>query len=100
MNTVLVLFMIITIALLFFGMVLSAVSANEARKGGTSCRDGSYKYSTWTAVISGISAGLMAIILIIYIFTSRHKIAAGVGRHFGNANDVLGQYAARGGYVA
>lgn len=74
-NVALVIFMIVAVILLFASMVLSAMASNDARKGSQQCKEDCHKYSMWSALVSGIAVAMIVVILIIYIYTSRHHVA-------------------------
>lgn len=77
-SAALIMFMIVTIALLFTAMVLSAMASSDAQKGGTNCKEGCHKYSMWAALVTGISVAAIIVILIVYIYTTRNDIARDV----------------------
>lgn len=78
-NIMLVVFMIITILLLFTTMIFSAMAADKSKdcKANTPGSCGSdagekcHKNSMYAALITGLSAGLLGVCLIIYIYTSK-----------------------------
>ena len=89
-NTTLIVFMIVTIVLLFTAMILSAMASSDAQKGGTTCKEGCHKYSMWSALVTGIAVAVIVIILIIYIYTSRKHIAAAALQHVAALHGTLG----------
>ena len=92
----LIIFMILAIILLFTSMVLSAMAASDAKKSAADCKDGCSKYSTWSAVVSGISVAVILVVLIIYIVSSRKDIAKAAQGKLGQAHAALGNYAGTG----
>lgn len=82
----LIIFMILAIILLFTAMVLSAMAASDAKKSAADCKEGCSKYSTWSAVVSGISVAVILVALIVYIASSRKDIAKSI-------SDRAGRYA-------
>lgn len=74
-SVTLIIFIVITIILLFTAMVLSAMAASEARKGSDQCKQNCHKYAMWNAIVCGLAVAAIVVIMIIYIYTSRHTIA-------------------------
>lgn len=71
MNTSLVVFLVITILLLFACMILSAMASSKANdKDNVSA----HKYSMIAALINGLSVAALIVILAIYVYTSRQEI--------------------------
>lgn len=95
-NASLIVFMIVTIALLFTAMVLSAMASSDATKGTDSCKKNCHKYSMWSALVTGIAVACIVVILIIYIYTSRKDIASSVHGQLGDWQSQLGAYAGVG----
>ena len=84
-NVALILFMVLSIILLFVAMVFSAMASTDAHKGSQKCKENCSKYSMWSALVAGISVALIFVSLIIYIYVSRehitkHLIGAQKGR--------------------
>lgn len=79
-NVALVIFMVLTIILLFVAMVLSSMSAADI--SSSSCDDSDTKTAhnraTASAVISGLSVLAVVIALIIYFVAYRKEIRKGV----------------------
>jgi len=94
-NVALVIFMVITIILLFVSMVLAAMASNEAQKGTTKCKEGCHKYAMWSALVSGLAVALIVISLIIYIYTTRHHVAEAAAQMLQQHGAKLGKYGAK-----
>ena len=94
-NVALIIFMVLTIILLFVSMVLSAMASNEARKGSQKCKEDCHKYSMWSALVSGLSVAMIVIALIIYIYTSRHHVAQAAAEMLQKHGAKLGKYGKR-----
>lgn len=77
----------ISIVLLFTSMIFSSMAAQDARKGKTSSAQ---KWSTWSAVVSGLAIAVMVIILIVHLNSSR--LAKGASGLFGRAQAGLNPY--------
>nr|QBK86363.1 MAG: hypothetical protein LCMAC102_01580 [Marseillevirus LCMAC102] len=92
----LIIFMIVTIVLLFTSMVLSAMASSDATKGGTECEEGCRKYSMWSALVTGIAVAAIVVILIVYIYTTRKHIASAVQKHVATLGGKIGKYAGEG----
>jgi NADH:ubiquinone oxidoreductase subunit 5 (subunit L)/multisubunit Na+/H+ antiporter MnhA subunit len=92
-NVTLIVFMIITIVLLFTAMVLSAMASNDAQKGGTDCKEGCHKYSMWSALVTGIAVATIVVVLVIYIYSSRKHIAAAAQQQVAALHQTLGGFA-------
>lgn len=73
-----IVFIVITMLLLFVAMVLAAISASNAEKGkkDPNAADTAWKYAMITAVVCGISVAVLIVILILYINSSRIATAA------------------------
>lgn len=91
MNTSLVVFMIITIILLFSAMVLSAMASADAKRSVADCQEGCSKWAMWSALITGLAVAIIVAILIIYIVTSRKAFKKGMVERLG------GEYKSAGG---
>jgi len=89
-NATLIVFMIVTVVLLFTAMVLSAMASSDAQKGGTTCKEGCHKYSMWSALVTGIAVAVVVVVLIIYIYSSRKHIAAAAQQHVNALHGALG----------
>lgn len=82
MHLAFIIFMVITIVLLFTTMILTAMAADKAQKddGKKECR----KWSIWAAVTTGLSVLGVFIILGLFIYFTRHEtkqsIVEGYGR--------------------
>ncbi len=76
-NVGLIVMMIIAIALLFVSMVLSAMGASEAAKGGDACKEKGHKYSMASAIVTGVAVAVLVIGLVIYIFRKDISVQAG-----------------------
>jgi len=79
-NIMLVVFMIIVILLLFTTMIFSAMASDKTKDCGkngdpTKCTaaegEKCHKNSMYAALITGLSAGLLGVCLIIYIYSSK-----------------------------
>lgn len=70
MHLAFIIFMVITLVLLFSTMVLTAMAADDAQKkdGDKKCR----KWSIWAAVTTGLSVVGVFIILGLYMYFNRH----------------------------
>lgn len=89
-NTTLVVFMIITITLLFVSMILSSMAAVDAYKKNS---DNARNYAMGSSLVTGISVAIIAIILVIYIYSSRHQIAKGAVGYLGQAHQAAQGFA-------
>lgn len=89
-NTTLIVFMIITIILLFSSMVLASMASVDAQKGGESCDKGAHKYSMWAAIVTGIATAIITVVLVVYVYTTRSHIAAAAQKHVGKLQGALG----------
>lgn len=72
-NFALIGFMIFTVILLFVAMVFSAMAATAAKKSPAECQKGCSKWSMWSALTTGLSLGVIVLILVLYIISARHK---------------------------
>lgn len=86
----LIVFMIIAIVLLFTAMVFSTMAAVDARKSDEKCRKNCHQFSTWSALITGLSVAVIVVTLIVYMYSSRHEIAGMVQPHVANLHNALG----------
>lgn len=98
-NTMLIVFMIITILLLFTAMIFSAMASDKASgikwdKSTNAVKSGScdpkkqyqcHRNSMYSALVTGVAVALFAVILGIYIYTSRGEIVQ-------QAHTYIGQY--------
>lgn len=96
-NYTLVIFMIITIVLLFTIMVFSAMSGSEIVK--TSCSTDeeakkAHKNSTIAAIVAGVAVVLVLATLIIYIVVSRKQVALDAAEKLRAAHEALAAYGA------
>lgn len=74
-DAALVVFMLVTIVLLFVAMVLSAMASVDADKKHM-CKVSCKKYATWSALVTGIAVAIITIVMIVYIYSTRkHKKA-------------------------
>jgi len=89
-NSTLIIFMIVAIVLLFATMIMSAIAADKAKKDPDSCQKDCHKYSMISAIMTGVSVGVMAIILIVYIYSSRKDIAEATQKQLLAAHAALG----------
>lgn len=89
-NSTLIIFMIVAIVLLFATMIMSAIAADKAKKDPDSCQKECHKYSMISAIMTGVSVGVMAIILIVYIYSSRKDIASAAQQQLLAAHAMLG----------
>lgn len=78
MHLAFIIFMVITLVLLFSTMVLTAMAADQAQKddGKKECR----KWSIWAAVTTGLSVVGVFIILGLYIYFNRHETKKQIGQ--------------------
>jgi len=72
-NTSLIVMMVVSIALLFTSMILSSMASSAA----VDCKDqNAYKYSMYSAIVSGVAVFLIGIALWFYIY--REPLMSGV----------------------
>lgn len=96
-NTMLIVFMILTVLLLFTAMVLSAMASDKA-KGVKEDKDkGTYtggdpaaqmkchKNSMYSALVTGVSVAVLLVVLVVYIYTSKDELVT-------QAHGFIGQY--------
>lgn len=92
----LIVFMILTVLLLFTSMVLSAMASDKAKgvksddKGGYTggSPEGQYKChknSMYSALVTGVSVAVLLVVLVVYIYTSRDALIT-------QAHGFIGQY--------
>lgn len=89
-NSTLIIFMILAIVLLFATMVISAIAADKAKKDATTCQKECHKFSMISALMTGCTVGLLAVILIVYIYSSRKDIATATQKQLLAAHAALG----------
>ena len=89
-NATLIVFMIVTIVLLFTAMVLSAMASADATKSAADCQEGCRKYSTWSALVTGVAVAVIVIVLIFYIYSTRRHIAAAAQKRVAELHGTLG----------
>lgn len=77
-NWGMIIVMVIAILLLFTSMVLSAMAASDATKGGSTCQKNCHTYAMWAAIVNGISVLLIFIAMVMYL--TRRQIAYGAQR--------------------
>ncbi len=94
-NATLIVFMIVTIVLLFSAMVLSAMASSDATKGASECKEGCREYSKWSALVTGIAVAVIVVVLVVYIYSTRKHIAAAAQQHVAALHGVLGGVAGR-----
>jgi preprotein translocase subunit SecY len=85
MNYTLVIFAVITGILLLTSMILSAKAATESSNNN---KELAHKYSTISAVLNGISLGVLIIMGVVYIYSYRMDVLLDVAKtlhHGGNA---------------
>lgn len=92
-NTMLIVFMILTIILLFTAMIFSAIGADKSKgvdlsksppTGATAeGQERCHKNSMYSALITGVSVAVILAILVIYIYTSRTEIATSAHAYIG-----------------
>jgi len=87
MHIAFIIFMVITLVLLFSTMVLTAMAADQAQKddGKKQCR----KWSIWAAVTTGLSVVGVFVILGLYIYFTRHETKKRLGEGFSEAGKKL-----------
>lgn len=73
---------VIAIGILFVSMVLSSMASADASKSSKMCK----KYSTWAALVTGLSVAFVVVFLVWYIYTSKSEI-------LGAAHQKLAKYA-------
>lgn len=73
MNVSLIVFMIITIILLFTAMVLSAMASADAKRSVADCQEGCSKWAMWSALVTGLAVAIIGVVLVMYIYISRKK---------------------------
>lgn len=98
-NYSMVAFMAVSVALLFTAMVLSAMASSDANKGCDDCKEGCHKYSMWSALVTGLAVGVIVIIMIMYIYSSRKQIAGHAQQQAAAIHGYLGQYAGSQGQI-
>jgi NADH:ubiquinone oxidoreductase subunit 5 (subunit L)/multisubunit Na+/H+ antiporter MnhA subunit len=91
-SVTLIIFIVISIILLFTAMVLSAMAASEARKGSDQCKQNCHKYAMWNAIVCGIAVAIIVVIMIIYIYTTRHTIAKKSSEYLHHYGERMGEY--------
>lgn len=74
MDWVVVILFIVTLILLFITMILSSMATVDSQKSGAECQEKCHKYSKYAALVSGLSAGVMIIILIVYLATNKWHV--------------------------
>ena len=101
---VLTIMILLSVALLFAAMVLSAMASADAAKKTTDGNNNCHKYSMWSAIITGVSSALILIGFIITIISYRKEIAQHVGEQTKQLSDQLatvtkqlGEYAQQSG---
>jgi ABC-type Fe3+ transport system permease subunit len=95
MNVTLLVFMLVSIGLLFTSMVLSAMASSDAKKAENSSNTSmtnsligkAQKYSMWAALVTGLSTFVIIVVAIVYIYVSRKTIARGVAGVAHNVGD-------------
>jgi NADH:ubiquinone oxidoreductase subunit 5 (subunit L)/multisubunit Na+/H+ antiporter MnhA subunit len=92
-NYALVGFMALSVALLFTAMVLSSMAASAAGGSADDCKEDCHKYSMWSALVTGLAVGVIVVIMIVYIYSSRKEIAASAQNQAMQFHNYLGQYA-------
>lgn len=83
-NTMLIIFMVVAAILLFTSMILSAIAADKTKHSTDTPGQECHKNSTRSALVTGISVGVLLVVLIMYIYTSRSDIAAQTHAWIGN----------------
>lgn len=73
-------------------MILSAMASTAAKKGSQQCKEECHKYSMWSALVCGLSLAMIVVVLIIYIYTSRHHVASSVSELLQSHGARLGKY--------
>jgi NADH:ubiquinone oxidoreductase subunit 5 (subunit L)/multisubunit Na+/H+ antiporter MnhA subunit len=86
MNYTLIIFAVITGILLLTSMILSAKAATEANNNN---KEESHKYSTISAVLNGISLGVLIIIVVVYIYSYRLDVLTGIAKTLHKGGDIL-----------
>ncbi len=74
-NYTLTVFLFLILLMLIAATVMSTIIAIDSKKAGGECAKKPHKYSTITAVITGVSILLVLIILIFYVYSKRGSIA-------------------------
>lgn len=87
MSTTVIVVLILSMILLFSSMILSSMASSEIQKRNYL---NAQKYATWSSVVSGISVGLLVVVLIVYI--SSERIVSSVHSALGSAHSALGKY--------
>lgn len=70
-DTATLLFLIVAIILVIITLIFSAMAVRDSRKSASECQDGCYKYSLWSAIISGLTAGMLIIAMIMTFVSGR-----------------------------
>lgn len=69
-NVPLIIMMVLAVVLLFISMILSAMASSAASSGCTNDPDGkAHRYSMYAAIVCGVASALIAVALLIYIFS-------------------------------
>lgn len=89
-NATLIVFMIVSIVLLFTAMVLSAMASSDAQKGGDTCKKGCHKYSMWSALVTGIAVAVIGIVMVYYIYSSKKEIATAAMQYTAALHGAIG----------
>lgn len=92
-SAALVIFIVLAIILLFVNMILSSMAAGNAQKSRDLCVKNCYKYSTWSAVISGICLAILLVVTGGYIYSSRKTIASKASGKMTSIGGKLSKYA-------
>lgn len=90
--------MVVSVMLLFTAMVLSAMASSDAGKSCDDCKEGCHKYSMWSALVTGLAVGVIVIVMIVYIYSSRKQIAGHAQQQAAALHGYMGQYMNPQGY--
>lgn len=80
-NTMLIVFMSLSIVLLFSIMVMTAMASSAANASPTECQEKCHSYSMYSAVTTGVTVILLIGVLIYYIYSTREELASSGAEH-------------------
>jgi len=89
-DTVLVVFSVVSVILLFVSMILSSMASSDAKKSCSDCKEGCHKYSMWSALVTGVAVAIAIVVIIIYVYTSREHLRGYAQKHVGSIHSYLG----------
>ncbi|AHA46041.1 hypothetical protein ISTM_143 [Insectomime virus] len=81
----LVILLIATVVLVFLNLVFGAMAANDVKKSSCANTDAfaksAHKYAMISAIISGVGVFMVIAAVLVYVFSSRHELAAQTGSY-------------------